>query len=288
MAVISMKKLLEVGVHFGHQTKRWNPKMAPYIFTARNGIYIIDLKKSSDKIDDAYAAMMDIVAKGGKVLFVGTKKQAQEAVQMDAERSGSFYVNSRWLGGTLTNFKTIQKRIRRLKELEKMEEDGTLELFTKKEAVLMMKEKAKLEKNLGGIKEMRRLPNALFVVDPKVEHNAVAEAKILGIPVFGIVDTNCDPDEVDYVIPANDDAIRAVKLIVAAMADAVCEAKGEPVTVAYVKDEDDKEVSMNDAVASVEESKQRGPRYKNNGRPRNNKPAEVSKPAEVKEEKTEA
>ena len=288
MAVISMKKLLEVGVHFGHQTKRWNPKMAPYIFTARNGIYIIDLKKSSDKIDDAYAAMMDIVAKGGKVLFVGTKKQAQEAVQMEAERSGSFYVNSRWLGGTLTNFKTIQKRIRRLKELEKMEEDGTLELFTKKEAVLMMKEKAKLEKNLGGIKEMRRLPNALFVVDPKVEHNAVVEAKILGIPVFGIVDTNCDPDEVDYVIPANDDAIRAVKLIVAAMADAVCEAKGEPVTVAYVKDEDDKEVSMNDAVASVEESKQRGPRYKNNGRPRNNKPAEVSKPAEVKEEKTEA
>ena len=288
MAVISMKKLLEVGVHFGHQTKRWNPKMAPYIFTSRNGIYIIDLKKSSDKIDEAYAAMMDIVAKGGKVLFVGTKKQAQEAVQMEAERSGSFYVNSRWLGGTLTNFKTIQKRIRRLKELEKMDEDGTLELFTKKEAVLMMKEKAKLEKNLGGIKEMRRLPNALFVVDPKAEHNAVAEAKILGIPVFGIVDTNCDPDEVDYVIPANDDAIRAVKLIVAAMADAVCEAKGEPLTVAYVKDEDDKEVSMNDAVASVEESKQRGPRYKNNGRPRNNKPAEVSKPAEVKEEKTEA
>lgn len=288
MAVISMKKLLEVGVHFGHQTKRWNPKMAPYIFTSRNGIYIIDLKKSSDKIDEAYAAMMDIVAKGGKVLFVGTKKQAQEAVQLEAERSGSFFVNSRWLGGTLTNFKTIQKRIRRLKELEKMEEDGTLELFTKKEAVLLMKEKAKLQKNLGGIKEMRRLPNALFVVDPKVEHNAVAEAKILGIPVFGIVDTNCDPDEVDYVIPANDDAIRAVKLIVAAMADAVCEAKGEPVTVAYVKDEDDKEVSMNDAVASVEESKQRGPRYKNAGRPRNNKPAEVSKPATVRDGKTEA
>ena len=288
MAVISMKKLLEVGVHFGHQTKRWNPKMAPYIFTSRNGIYIIDLKKSSDKIDEAYAAMMDIVAKGGKVLFVGTKKQAQEAVQSEAERSGSFYVNSRWLGGTLTNFKTIQKRIRRLKELEKMEEDGTFDLFTKKEAILLKKEQAKLEKNLGGIKEMRRLPNALFVVDPKVEHNAVAEAKILGIPVFGIVDTNCDPDEVDYVIPANDDAIRAVKLIIAAMADAVCEAKGEPLTVAYVKDEDDKEVSMNDAVASVEESKQRGPRYKNNGRPRNNKPAEVSKPATVEEGKTEA
>lgn len=288
MAVISMKKLLEVGVHFGHQTKRWNPKMAPYIFTSRNGIYIIDLKKSSDKIDEAYAAMMDIVAKGGKVLFVGTKKQAQEAVQSEAERSGSFYVNSRWLGGTLTNFKTIQKRIRRLKELEKMDEDGTLELFTKKEAILLKKEQAKLEKNLGGIKEMRRLPNALFVVDPKVEHNAVAEAKILGIPVFGIVDTNCDPDEVDYVIPANDDAIRAVKLIIAAMADAVCEAKGEPLTVAYVKDEDDKEVSMNDAVASVEESKQRGPRYKNNGRPRNNRPAEVSKPATVDDGKTGA
>ena len=288
MAVISMKKLLEVGVHFGHQTKRWNPKMAPYIFTSRNGIYIIDLKKSSDKIDEAYAALMDIVAKGGKVLFVGTKKQAQEAVQEEAIRSGSFYVNSRWLGGTLTNFKTIQKRIRRLKELEKMSEDGTLELFTKKEAILLKKEQAKLEKNLGGIKEMRRLPNALFVVDPKVEHNAVAEARILGIPVFGIVDTNCDPDEVDYVIPANDDAIRAVKLIVAAMADAVCEAKGEPLTVAYVKDEDDKEVSMNDAVASVEESKQRGPRYKNNARPRNNKPAEVSKPAAKAEEKTEA
>lgn len=283
MAVISMKKLLEVGVHFGHQTKRWNPKMAPYIFTARNGIYIIDLKKSSDKIDEAYAALMDIAAKGGKVLFVGTKKQAQEAVQTEAIRSESFYVNSRWLGGTLTNFRTIQKRIRRLKELEKMEEDGTFDLFTKKEVILMKKEQAKLEKNLGGIKEMKRLPNALFVVDPKVEHNAVAEAKILGIPVFGIVDTNCDPDEVDYVIPANDDAIRAVKLIVAAMADAICEAKGEPLTVAYVKDEDEKEVSMNDAVASVDENKQRGPRYKNNGRPRNNKPAEVSKPAEVKE-----
>ncbi|MEE0967060.1 MAG: 30S ribosomal protein S2 [Bacilli bacterium] len=273
MAVISMKKLLEVGVHFGHQTKRWNPKMAPYIFTARNGIYIIDLKKSSDKLDEAYTALMDIVAKGGKVLFVGTKKQAQEAVQEEAIRSGSYYVNSRWLGGTLTNFKTIQKRIKRLKELEKMEEDGTFDLFTKKEVILMKKEQAKLEKNLGGIKEMRRLPNAIFVVDPKVEHNAVAEAKILGIPVFGIVDTNCDPDEVDYVIPANDDAIRAVKLIVAAMADAICEAKGEPLTVAYVKDEDDKEVSMNDAVASVEVNKNKGPRYKNKG-PRKNRNAE--------------
>ena len=258
MSVISMKKLLEVGVHFGHQTKRWNPKMAPYIFTSRNGIYIIDLQKSSKKIDDAYKAMNEIAAKGGKVLFVGTKKQAQEAVKEEAIRSESFYVNSRWLGGTLTNFKTIQKRIRRLIELEKMEADGTFDL----------------EKNLGGIKEMRRLPNALFVVDPKAEHNAVAEAKILGIPVFGIVDTNCDPDEVDYVIPANDDAIRAVKLIVAAMADAICEAKNEPLTVAYVKDEDDKEVSMNDAITSVENNQRRAPRNKG-GRPnprRNNAP----------------
>ena len=212
MSVISMKKLLEVGVHFGHQTKRWNPKMAPYIFISRNGIYIIDLQKSSKKIDEAYKAMNEIAEKGGKVLFVGTKKQAQEAVKEEAIRSGSFYVNSRWLGGTLTNFKTIQKRIRRLVELEKMEKDGTFDLLPKKEVILLKKEAAKLEKNLGGIKEMRRLPSALFVVDPKAEHNAVAEARILGIPVFGIVDTNCDPDEVDYVIPANDDAIRAVKL----------------------------------------------------------------------------
>ena len=266
MSVISMKKLLEVGVHFGHQTKRWNPKMAPYIFTSRNGIYIIDLQKSSKKIDEAYKAMNEIAEKGGKVLFVGTKKQAQEAVKEEAIRSGSFYVNSRWLGGTLTNFKTIQKRIRRLIELEKMEKDGTFDLLPKKEVILLKKETAKLEKNLGGIKEMRRLPSALFVVDPKAEHNAVAEARILGIPVFGIVDTNCDPDEVDYVIPANDDAIRAVKLIVAAMADAICEAKSEPLTVAYVKDEDEKEVTMNDAVSSVENNNRRGPRNKA-GRP---------------------
>lgn len=220
--------------------------------------------------------MKEIAEKGGKVLFVGTKKQAQEAVQTEAERSGSYFVNSRWLGGTLTNFKTIQKRIKRLIELEKMEEDGSLEQYTKKEAVLLMKEKAKLERNLGGIKEMKKLPNALFVVDPKVEHNAVAEAKILGIPVFGIVDTNCDPDEVDHVIPANDDAIRAVKLIVAAMADAICEAKGEPTTVAFVKDEEEKEVTMNDAVASVEENKNnRGPRYKNG--PRRNKAPRTDK-----------
>lgn len=274
MTVISMKKLLEVGVHFGHQTKRWNPKMAPYIFTARNGIYIIDLQKSSKMIDDAYKAMNQIAAKGGKVLFVGTKKQAQEAVKEEAIRSGSFYVNSRWLGGTLTNFKTIQKRIKRLKELEKMEEDGTFDVLPKKEVILLKKEAAKLEKNLGGIKEMKRIPNAIFVIDPKVEHNAVAEAKKLGIPVFGIVDTNCDPDDVDYVIPANDDAIRAVRLIVGAMADAIVEAKGGALTYAYAKDEDDKEVSMNDAVASVDNAaeRRRQPRYRDERprRPRNN------------------
>ncbi|MDD8048957.1 MAG: 30S ribosomal protein S2 [Thomasclavelia sp.] len=276
MSVISMKKLLEVGVHFGHQTKRWNPKMAPYIFTSRNGIYIIDLQKSSKKIDEAYKAMKEIAEKGGKVLFVGTKKQAQEAVKEEAERSGSYFVNSRWLGGTLTNFKTIQKRIRRLIELEKMEADGTFDVLPKKEVILLKKEAAKLQKNLGGIKEMRRLPNALFVVDPKAEHNAVAEAKILNIPVFGIVDTNCDPDEVDYVIPANDDAIRSVKLIVAAMADAICEAKNEPLEVAYVKDEEE-EVNMEDAANSVKDNseRKRTPRNRNyNDRkaPANKKP----------------
>ena len=274
MTLISMKKLLEVVVHFGHQTKRWNPKMAPYIFTARNGIYIIDLQKSSKMIDEAYKAMNAIAAKGGKVLFVGTKKQAQEAVMEEAVRSGSFYVNSRWLGGTLTNFKTIQKRIKRLKELEKMESDGTFDVLPKKEVILLKKETAKLEKNLGGIKEMRRIPNALFVVDPKVEHNAVAEARKLGIPVFGIVDTNCDPDDVDYVIPANDDAIRAVRLIVGAMADAICEAKGGTLSYAYAKDEDDKEVSMNDALTSVDNAteRRRAPRYRDDRprRPRNN------------------
>ena len=223
MAVISMKKLLEVGVHFGHQTKRWNPKMAPYIFTSRNGIYIIDLKKSSDKIDEAYKALTDSAAAGGKVLFVGTKKQAQEAIAEEAIRSGSYYVNSRWLGGTLTNFKTIQRRIKRLIELEKMEEDGSLANYTKKEAIIMMKEKAKLEKNLGGIKDMKRLPDAIFIIDPKKENICIQEAHNLGIELIGVVDTNCDPEELDFVIPGNDDAIRAIKLIVSSMADAVIE-----------------------------------------------------------------
>lgn len=223
MSVISMKKLLEVGVHFGHQTKRWNPKMAPYIFTSRNGIYIIDLQKSSKKIDDAYKAMNEIAAKGGKVLFVGTKKQAQEAVKEEAIRSESFYVNSRWLGGTLTNFKTIQKRIRRLIELEKMEADGTFEVLPKKEVVGLNKERERLEKFLGGIADMPRIPDVMYIVDPRKERIAVQEAQKLNIPIVAMVDTNCDPDEIDVVIPSNDDAIRAVKLITAKMADAFIE-----------------------------------------------------------------
>ena len=225
MPVISMKKLLEVGVHFGHQTKRWNPKMAPYIFTSRNGIYIIDLKKSSDKLDEAYQAMKEIAEKGGKVLFVGTKKQAQEAVQTEAERCGMYYVNERWLGGMLTNFKTIQTRIATLKKYEEMEQDGTFDVLPKKEVIQIKKEMEKLEKNLGGIKNMKRIPDMIFVVDPKKERICIQEAQSLGIKLVGIADTNCDPEELDYVIPGNDDAIRAVKLIVSKMADAVIEAQ---------------------------------------------------------------
>ena len=226
MSVISMKKLLEVGVHFGHQTKRWNPKMAPYIFTSRNGIYIIDLQKSSKKIDEAYKAMNEIAEKGGKVLFVGTKKQAQEAIEEEAIRSNMHFVNNRWLGGMLTNFETIKTRIKRLEELKKMEEDGTFEVLPKKEVAKLMGEMEKLEKNLGGIKNLDATNiGAMFVVDPRKEKNAISEAKILGIPVVAIVDTNCDPEEVDYVIPGNDDAIRAVKLITAKMADAIIEGR---------------------------------------------------------------
>ena len=266
MSVISMKQLLEAGVHFGHQTRRWNPKMAPYIYTERNGIYIIDLQKSVGKVDEAYKAVSDIAADGGSILFVGTKKQAQEAVKEEAQRCGMYYVNERWLGGMLTNFKTIQSRIKRLKDIERMSEDGTFDVLPKKEVVNIKKEWDKLEKNLGGIKEMKRIPDAIFVVDPKKEKICVQEAHALGIKLIGIADTNCDPDELDYVIPGNDDAIRAVKLIVAAMADAICEAKSEPLTVAYVKDEDEKEVTMNDAVSSVENNNRRGPRNKA-GRP---------------------
>ena len=224
MSVISMKQLLEAGVHFGHQTRRWNPKMAPYIYTERNGIYIIDLQKSVGKVDEAYQAVSDIAAEGGTVLFVGTKKQAQDAIKTEAERCGMFYVNERWLGGMLTNFKTIKSRVARLKEIERMSEDGTFDVLPKKEVIQLKKEWEKLEKNLGGIKEMKQLPDAIFVVDPKKERICVQEAHTLGIPLIGIADTNCDPEELDYVIPGNDDAIRAVKLIVSKMADAVIEA----------------------------------------------------------------
>ena len=225
MSVISMKQLLEAGVHFGHQTRRWNPKMAPYIYTERNGIYIIDLQQSVGMVDDAYNAVADIVANGGHILFVGTKKQAQDAIRTEAERCGEFFVNERWLGGMLTNFKTIQSRIARLKEIETMEADGTFDVLPKKEVIELRKELVKLQKNLGGIKEMKRIPDAIFIVDPKKERICVQEAHTLGIPLIGICDTNCDPEELDYVIPGNDDAIRAVKLIVSKMADAVIEAK---------------------------------------------------------------
>ena len=230
MSVISMKQLLEAGVHFGHQTRRWNPKMAPYIYTERNGIYIIDLQKSVGKVDEAYKAIFDIANEGGTILFVGTKKQAQDAVKTEAERCGMYFVNERWLGGMLTNFKTIQSRIARLKAIETMSQDGTFEVLPKKEVIQIKKEWEKLEKNLGGIKDMARIPDAIFVVDPKKERICVQEATALGITLIGIGDTNCDPEELDYIIPGNDDAIRAVKLIVAKMADAVIEAnQGEAV-----------------------------------------------------------
>ena len=225
MAVISMKQLLEAGVHFGHQTRRWNPKMAPYIFTERNGIYIIDLQKTVKKVDEAYNFLRDVAESGETILFVGTKKQAQEAVKDEAIRSDMYYVNERWLGGMLTNFQTIQKRIKRLKELEKMEEDGVFEVLSKKEVLTLRHEMERLQKFLGGIKNMTKLPGALFIIDPRKERIAVAEAKKLGIPIVAIVDTNCDPDEIDYVIPGNDDAIRAVKLLTAKMADAIIEAR---------------------------------------------------------------
>ncbi len=225
MSVLSMKQLLEAGVHFGHQTRRWNPKMAPYIYTSRNGIHIIDLQKTVGMVDDAYNAVVDLVANGGIVLFVGTKKQAQDSIKAEAERCGMFYVNERWLGGMMTNFRTIQSRIERLKAIERMEEDGTFDVLPKKEVIGLRKELEKLQKNLGGIKDMPRIPDAIFIIDPKKERICVQEAESLGIPLIGIADTNCDPEELDYIIPGNDDAIRAVKLITATMADAVIEAK---------------------------------------------------------------
>ncbi|CCQ97932.1 ribosomal protein S2 [[Clostridium] ultunense Esp] len=237
MSVISMKQLLEAGVHFGHQTRRWNPKMAKYIFTERNGIYIIDLQKTVKKIEEAYQFVRDLAAEGGILLFVGTKKQAQESVKEEAERCGMYFVNQRWLGGTLTNFTTIRKRIDRLRQLEEMERDGTFDVLPKKEVILLRKEMDRLEKFLGGIKDMGRLPDAIFIIDPRKERIAVAEARKLGIPIIAIVDTNCDPDEADYVIPGNDDAIRAVKLITEKLADAVIEGRqGEQMSDAPVDD----------------------------------------------------
>jgi len=237
MSVVSMKQLLEAGVHFGHQTRRWNPKMAPYIYSERNGIHIIDLQKTVGLVDDAYNCIFDIVQQGGTVLFVGTKKQAQDTIAEEATRCGMYYVNQRWLGGMLTNFKTIQTRIARLEKIYKMEEDGTFDVLPKKEVQNILKEKEKLERNIGGIKEMKKLPDVIFVVDPKKEHICISEARTLGITIIGIADTNSDPDELDYVIPGNDDAIRAVKLITETMADAVIEAKEGAEALAESKSE---------------------------------------------------
>ena len=292
--VVSTKRLLEAGCHFGHQTRRWNPKMGKYIYGTRNGIYIIDLVKTADKVQEAYHALKKIVAAGGKVLFVGTKAQAKEIIQEEALRSGCFYVSNRWLGGTLTNFRTIQKRIRYLNNLETMETDGSFDSLPKKEVVKLRKEKEKLLANLEGIKTMRRVPNAIFVVDPKLEHNAVAEAKKLGIPVFGIIDTNADPDEVTYAIPSNDDAVKAIKLVTGLIADAVVEAKGGQTTVAYgVQPEE--VVSMVDALNSFDKQEEsrlikdkkiedaRAAKRGSNKKPAPKKVAPKAKPAPAKE-----
>jgi len=245
MAVVSMKQLLEAGVHFGHQTRRWNPKMAEYIYMERNGIYIIDLQKTVKKLEEAYSFVRSVAENGQSVLFVGTKKQAQEAVKEEAERVGQFYVNARWLGGMLTNFKTMRTRIDRLAQLKKMQEDGTFDMLPKKEVIKLLHEMEKLEKYLGGVKDMKRLPGAMFVVDPRKEHNAISEARKLHIPIVAIVDTNCDPDEVDYVIPGNDDAIRAIRLIAAAMANAVVEGR---------QGQDAEEAPAAEAVEATEEA----------------------------------
>ena len=276
MSVVSMKELLESGVHFGHATRRWNPKMARYIYTARNGIYIIDLQKTANEIENAYQVLNGIVANGGKVLFVGTKKQAQEAVKEEAIRCGHYYVDQRWLGGTLTNFKTIRRRIKRLKDLYKMEEDGTFSLLPKKEVAKLKHEREKLEKNLGGIKEMTKVPDALFIVDPRKEHNAILEARKLNIPVFGIVDTNCDPDDVDYVIPANDDAIRAVKLVAHVMTNAIIEAQG-----GTVEKFDDEVINIDEEMNKTEEAREeKKPAVKKPAakKPTNRKPAAPKAP----------
>jgi small subunit ribosomal protein S2 len=287
MTVVSMSYLLEAGVHFGHQTKRWNPKMKPYIFTARDEIYIIDLQKTAEKIEEAYAALKEIAANGGKTIFVGTRKQASEAAREEAIRSESYYVCERWLGGTLTNFKTIRKRVRRLEQIEKMEQDGIFERLPKKEVIKIRKEYEKLNKLLCGIRNMNRLPQAMFIVDPSKEEIAIREARKLNIPVFGIVDTNCDPDMVDYVIPANDDAIRAVKLITGVMANAIVEANGGKV-VDYVsgarKEIKDEEI-MERAVASVKKREDRKPKFT---KEKDKKPLEDKKQDKSKTKSSEA
>lgn len=298
MSVVSMNYLLEAGVHFGHQTKRWNPKMKEYIFTARDEIYIIDLQKTAKKIEEAYEVLNKIAANDGKVLFVGTRKQASDAIREEAIRSKSYYVTERWLGGTLTNFKTIRRRVKRLEDIEKMEADGTFELLPKKEVIGLKKEYDKLNKLLCGIREMNKLPNALFIVDPSKEYNAINEARKLNIPVFGIVDTNCDPDMVDYVIPGNDDAIRAVKLITGVMANAICEAQGLELVdyVSESKKEDGKEI-MEKALETVKKKERRFEDRKPFDRNKNFKPnkrpekaiekQENKKEVEQKDEKVE-
>ena len=288
MAVVSMSYLLEAGVHFGHQTKRWNPKMKEYIFTARDDIYIIDLQKTAKKIEEAYAALKEIASNGGKVLFVGTRKQASEAVKEEALRSNSYYVNERWLGGTLTNFKTIRRRVKRLEQIEKMEKDGTFDLLPKKEVVHIKKEYAKLNKLLAGIRDMYKLPQAMFIVDPSKEEIAIREARKLNIPVFGIVDTNCDPDMVDYVIPGNDDAIRAVKLIVGVMNNAIVEANGgKIVDYSDSRKEEKGEDIMKKALETVKRKEDRKPKFERKSDRKFNKSSEkVEKnPKEEKEVK---
>ena len=290
MTVVSMNYLLEAGVHFGHQTKRWNPKMKEYIFTARDDIYIIDLQKTLKKIEEAYEVVSEIAKQEGTFLFVGTKKQAQEAAKEEAIRSNMYYVVERWLGGTLTNFKTIRKRINRLTQIEDMEKDGVFELLPKKEVIQIKKEYEKLEKNLGGIREMKKLPSAMIIVDPKKETSAIREARKLKIPVFGIVDTNCDPDDVDYVIPANDDAIRSVKLILSVLNNAVCDAYGKEM-IDYISEEDkNKEVAKekrNQEKALVKEEKPEETKEIIVDEPKEAKVEKVEKPKETKAEKVE-
>ncbi len=285
MSVISMKQLLEAGVHFGHQTRKWNPKMAKYIFTARNDIHIINLEETSALIDKAYAFVRDVVASGKSVLFVGTKKQAQEAIKEEAQRCGMFYINNRWLGGCLTNFKTIRLRIERLNKLNQMEKVGEFDLLPKKEVAILKHEREKLEANLGGIKEMREMPGVIFVVDSSKEHICVKEAKALGIPMVGLIDTNCDPDGIDYVIPGNDDAIRSVKLIASAIADAVIEAR-EGVSL-NKNTEEDEVVDMNAVLADVKTAEIKDEDEEKPAKKARAKKSSKAEQKEVKEEKTE-